>query len=171
MSQSFWKKSAIQQFVLRFLIIFTLVETFLYYFPPLFYQEWLAAQTAQLLNLEWKGISILVHGSVFTITSFCTGLTTWGVWLGLVGGFSLPAWNEKIRLAILGLGGVLILNTIRIIGIVYAGKLWGVGAADALHTLTWFILSLLVLGTWITVMKKKLRASTTNQLAQKLLRS
>ncbi len=169
MSFSFWKKKPIQRFLICFIIIFASVETLLYFFPPLFYQEWLAAWTAQQLSLPWNGISIDVNGVAFLVTSFCTGLTTWGLWLGLLWGFAFPKRDDKISYSILGLIGILIINSLRILLIVFVGKQWGVPAADALHTLTWFVLSAIVFGTWYYILSLHARSMNRKKIAALLL--
>lgn len=146
-----------------------LVEVFLSIFPPIHYQQWLASAVANVLGLSSQGIFIYVNGFAFEISAFCTGLSTWGLWLGLLYGFSFPRGMEKIKYALLGLAGVVLVNFFRLLGIVYVGMRESFVAVDVLHTLTWFVMSALVLGAWYYLLSVHLKTHDSQKIAQFLL--
>ena len=166
---SFILRPTIRKFLLRFFAVFMLVEVFLTIFPPIHYQQWLASAVANVLGLSSQGVFIYVNGIAFEISAFCTGLSTWGLWLGLLYGFSFPRGNAKIKYALLGLGGIVLVNFFRLMGIVYAGVNYSFFAVDTLHTLTWFVMSALVLGAWYFMLSVHLKTHNSEKIAQFLL--
>ncbi len=166
---SFILRPTIRKFLFRFFAVFALVEVFLTIFPPIHYQQWLASSVAGVLGLSSQGIFIYVNGFAFEISAFCTGLSTWGLWLGLLYGFSFPRGVKKIKYALFGLGGIILVNFFRLVGIVYAGTHYSFVAVDTLHTLTWFIMSALVLGAWYALLSVHLKTRNSEKIAQFLL--
>ena len=169
MENSFFHSSIIRQFILRFFIIFLAIETLLYYFPPLFYQEWLAKTIGNYFQLPVEGIFIWVNGVRFEISAFCVGLSTWAMWAGLVGGFSFPHNTEKIKYGLVGLIIILFFNFFRIAAIVFMGQFTGLPILETLHLLTWFAMSALVLGGWYFLLSKHARSAQSSKVARFLL--
>ena len=167
--KSIFTQPALQRFLLRFFTVFILVELFLTLFPPIHYQAWLAQIIGNVLGLSTSGVFISVKEIQFEISAFCTGLTTWGLWLGLVYGFSFPRGMKKIKYALLGLVAISIVNFFRLLAIVYVGNVSSFLAVDGLHTLTWFIMSALVLGAWYTLVSRHLKTSDSEKIARFLL--
>ncbi|MBM3282399.1 MAG: exosortase/archaeosortase family protein [Candidatus Diapherotrites archaeon] len=170
MEKNFLTQSTIQRFVFRFFIIFGLVEFVTYYFPPLTYQEWLAALLGNGLNVSVNETLLFVNGIVFEITPFCTGLSTWGLLLGLIYGFDVLSARKKILYALAGWVIIFGINILRLLAIVYVGKTYHVDAVDTLHTLTWFVMSAIVLWLWLRVLMRELNTTKMNSIAQSLLR-
>jgi len=159
----------LRRFLFRFFAIFLVVEVFLSVFPPLYFQEWLARVIGNILDIPVQGIFVSVNAIRFEISPFCTGLSTIGLWLGLVYGFPFPPGKEKIRYALVGGVMIILLNVIRLLGIVYAGMVSSAANVDALHTLTWFIMSALACGMWYYLLAQKTGTFNTQKIAQKLL--
>lgn len=160
---------ALRRFLFRFFAIFLLVEVFLSIFPPVFFQEWLARVIGNILSIQTQGVFLTVNAVRFEISAFCTGLSTIGLWLGLVYGFPFPPAREKMRYALMGGGIILLANVMRLVGIVYVGMVSSFENVDALHTLTWFIMSALVCGMWYYFLAKKIGTFNSQKIAQKLL--
>lgn len=161
--------SALRKFLFRFFAIFLLAEVFLSIFPPVFFQEWLARVIGNMLDIPVQGIFVQANNLRFEISAFCTGLSTIGLWLGLVYGFPFPPAREKIRYALVGGGIILLANVIRLVGIVYVGILFSFEAVDALHTLTWFVMSALACGMWYYFLARETGTFDSKKIAQKLL--
>lgn len=161
--------SALRRFLFRFFAIFLLAEVFLTLFPPIYYQEWLARIIGNMLDVPVQGVFVHVNNLRFEISAFCTGLSTIGLWLGLVYGFPFPLAREKMRYAIMGGGIILLANVIRLVGIVYVGMVFSFAAVDLLHTITWFVMSALVCGMWYYLLAKKIGTFDSQKIAQKLL--
>lgn len=167
---SFFKRSTIRTFLIRFFLIFFLVEAFLYAMPPIYYQEWLAFHLGNLLTIPTNGIFLSVNGISFEISAFCTGLSTWGLWVGLLYGFSYPSTWKKLSYALVGLALISFINFFRLLSIVYVGKIYHFEAVDTLHTITWFIMSAFVFAGWyFWVLGKHLKTTNANKIASFLL--
>ena len=161
--------TALRRFLFRFFAIFLIVEVILSIFPPVFFQEWLARIIGNMLDIPVQGVFVHVNNLRFEISAFCTGLSTIGLWLGLVYGFPFPPAREKTRYALAGGGIILLANVIRLVGIVYVGMLSSFAAVDTLHTITWFVMSALVCGMWYYLLAKKIGTFDSKKIAQKLL--
>jgi exosortase/archaeosortase family protein len=170
MGKSFFTRSTIYSFILRFFIIFGLVELLAYFFPPLTYQEWLTAFIGNTLNVSVNGIMLSANGILFEITPFCTGLSTWGLLLGLIFGFNVLSTRKKITYSLAGLAVISFVNIFRLLAIVYVGKTYHFEAVDTLHMLTWFVMSALVLCGWLNVLQRELKTTNMHTIAQSLLR-
>ena len=170
MSLPFLGRSTIQRFVVRFFVIFGLVELFTYTFPPLAYQEWLATVVGNTLNISVNGTLLTANGIVFEITPFCTGLSTWGLLLGLIYGFDALSTRKKIIYSLVGWGIIFGVNILRLLAIVYVGKTYHFEAVDTLHTFTWFVMSGLVMGGWLFILQRELKTTNLHSIAQSLLR-
>ena len=169
MSASFLLKPAPRKFLLRFFTVFFLVEVFLSIFPPVYLQEWLAQTIGSVLHVPVNGIFLSVNGIAFEISAFCTGITTWGLWLGLSYGFSFPRGAKKLTYALIGLAAILFVNFFRLLAIVYVGKVSYFAAVDMLHVITWFVMSALVMGTWYLMLSVYLKTTDSKKIALFLL--
>lgn len=169
MEKSFFKRPAIRFFLIRFFAIFILVEIFLILFPPIHYQLWLAQTIGNVLHIPVNGIFLSVNEIRFEISAFCTGLTTWGLLLGLLYGFSFPRGWGKMKYALLGLAFILVVNFFRLLAIVYIGKVSSFIAVDTLHILTWFGMSALVLAIWYRLLSRHLKTHNMEKIASFLL--
>ena len=166
---SFFHYPVIRSFIFRFIFIFVGMELLLYWFPPIGYQTWIATQIGNLLHVSVDQTFLGVEGSFFEISAFCSGFTTFALFAGLVLGFNVPSVERKIRLLISGGLFIFALNFIRIYFVVWIGKMYSIGAAEAVHVLSWFVLSALVMGLWFLLMKKETGARTQRELARRLI--
>ncbi len=169
MKKTFIQNKRVRRFLIRFFLVFALVEVFLTIAPPLAFQMWLADALGSVLHIPTDGIFLFVNGIAFEISAFCTGLTTWGLWLGLLYGFSYPRGMDKLKYALLGLIGIIFVNYFRLLVIVYLGKVSSFAAVDGLHTLTWFIMSALVMGAWFVLLSVHLKTNDSKKIASFLL--
>jgi exosortase/archaeosortase family protein len=169
MATSFLARKTVRRFLIRFFAVFFLVELTLAAAPPLAYQEWLAAALGNVFALPVNGTFLFVEGIRFEISAFCTGLSTWGLFAGLLAGFSHPKGWKKI---VYGLAGWVIIfgfNFLRLALIVYVGKTYDATIVDTLHTLTWFGMSALVLSGWFFLLSVELKTKNAQRLAEMLL--
>lgn len=166
----FLERKTIRRFIIRFFIVFGLVELLAYLFPPLAYQAWLAQLLGEWHRIPVQGIFLSVNGIQFEISAFCTGLSTWGLFLGLLYGFSIPSNKQKIVYALLGWIIIFFLNIIRLFLIVYVGKTIDANAVELLHTLTWFAMSAAVMGGWYLLLCHELKTTHPQRVAAQLLR-
>jgi hypothetical protein len=90
----FWKNKTIQTFLLRFGMIFILVQILIT--TNLFFsvQKWITKSVAELLGFSFTGVLIVVGTGLFEITPSCVGFTSIGMFLGLLFGFRKFSWEE-----------------------------------------------------------------------------
>lgn len=169
MEHSFLTRPRIRMFIIRFFSIFILVELLLTLAPPLAYQEWLAATLGNILTLPVNGTLLSVEGIRFEISAFCTGLTTWGLFLGLLYGFPFPRGGKKVLYAATGLVLIVFINFFRLLAIVYVGKTVDANAVELLHTLTWFAMSAAVMGMWYSILCVHAKTKNATRVADFLL--
>lgn len=169
MKSYFFLRPAIRSFLIRFFSVFILVELLLILFPPLEYQQWIATQIGNLLHVPVNGTFVGIAGSLFEISAFCSGFTTFSLFAGLVLGFNIPDWPTKIRLLIEGGLLIFILNFLRIYFVVWTGIHSSILAAETLHILSWFMLSGIITYTWFVWMKNETRSMDGNALARRLV--
>lgn len=168
---SFLQRSTVQHFLIRFFVVFFAIELLLAYFPPVAYQTWLAESVGSVVHVPANGIFLSVNGIQFEISAFCTGLTSWGLLVGLLVGFTYPPWLKKIKYAALGLVGILMVNFFRLILIVYVGMATHLTMVDVLHTMTWFVMSALVVGVWYWMLCRHVKTRDSKKVAEFLLRN
>lgn len=170
-SQSFFARPAIRGFLIRFFILFGVSQLFLEYVSIVPLQERLAQVVGGILHLPVNGVFLpLSSTAVFEITAFCTGLTSAAMLLGLLFGFAFPSMPQKIKLAGAGILLIFTANIFRVTVVVFVGvQTQDVALAETLHTLTWFIMGGLVLGTWYFGMKRITKTTNGSALARKLL--
>lgn len=168
---SFLARPAIQGFLFRFFMIFAASQLFLEFVSIIPIQQLLTQLVGGLLYLPVNGIYLPLSSiAVFEVTAFCTGLTSAAMLLGLLFGFAFPPLPQKIKLAVAGILLIFLVNVFRVAFVVYVGvQTQDVGLVEALHTLTWFIMSGLVLGMWYWGMKRITKTTNGNALARKLL--
>ena len=116
-----WKNSRARAFAIRFLGVFFLFQ--LLAVAGLFngFQELLAQLLGNWYAIPVRGTLLLLAPTPFEIFALCTGITSVGIWWGLLWGFKLPAHDEKIALAVWGTLLILLANIVRVMLIVYFG--------------------------------------------------
>ena len=78
---TFFDQPKVRSFLLKFFLIFGGVEVLLHFFPPLPYQEWLAASIGKTLSLSTYLVWVGVVGGTFEVTPSCTGFTSAALFL------------------------------------------------------------------------------------------
>ncbi len=170
MALSFLSRAEVKSFLMRFFFIFIGVELLLYAFPPLPYQEWLASSLGTAFHLPFHFIWVSLTNGQFEITPSCTGLTSASLFLGLIWGFhSIP--RKKIGVSILGIFFILVLNYFRLFIVVGAGRTHGLGVAEILHVLSWFILSGIAFGMWLHILRRETGEKDWRKIGKALMKS
>lgn len=166
--KNFFSRPEIQRFLIRFFAFFIGVEIYLYLFPPLAYQEWLAQSVASWFHAPFHEVWISVINGRFEITPSCTGLTSVSLFLGLLIGFPRIPKNKAVA-GIAGLVLILLLNYLRLVLIIGVGEQFSLEAADLIHTLSWFVLSGIAFGFWYYLIRKETRANGMRGVGKALL--
>lgn len=145
-------------------------QLILWYIPIYPLQAWLAGHVSTITRIPNNGIFFVVGSGIFEVTPFCAGITSIALLVGLLFGFNYPAPNQKIIFLIAGGIGLFLLNIFRIALVIWVGSsTQNLSLAEHLHTLTWFVLSGIILGTWYLVLRRLSHARNNEALARLLM--
>ncbi len=166
--KEFLSRKEIRSFLVRFFLLFLLVEGLLFFIPPTGYQVWLATSIGGWFSAPVHEIWIMVAHGNFEITPSCTGITSASLFLGLLWGFpSLP--KKKLFYSAGGILLLLLLNYFRLLLVVAAGDYYSLLAAEVLHILSWFILSGIAFGIWFAILHHTTGEKTWRGIGKALL--
>jgi exosortase/archaeosortase family protein len=132
-------------FLLKFFTIFFVLEIILLNLKINFYNSFLAFITSAYLGFLNEGNKIFLNNTVFVVDNSCTGLVSIIMLASLI--FSIKGnLFKKTKFFVFGVLVLLLINIFRIMLVLLVAS---VGFdADLIHTLTWFIMSGIVLGLW-----------------------
>lgn len=163
------EKKVTQQFLLRFAIIFGFTQLLLATPPLRILQEWIAQITANTLGFWSMGNLVIIPKGVFEITPSCTGITSMGMFAGLLLGFSEFSLKQKIKPLLAGIIILFLVNLIRVILIVQIGYWTDIATAEKAHIISWFGMSILSAWLWYYWISRKMKTKNIIQLSQKLM--
>jgi exosortase/archaeosortase family protein len=166
-----FRNKKFQHFVLVFLGIFVLFQVLAVVTPLHGLQNFMASVIGNIYSIPVRGDTLLLQPVPFVITPLCTGITSISIWLGLLFGFRLPPLKEKWALAIWGSAIILLINFIRVQLIVYAGTLYYVDQVEMAHTISWFVLSAIIVVGWGYFMRRRYGWKNSNEMVKALLAS
>lgn len=152
----------ILKFLFKFLLIFLTLFFIIEIINLSFLNNFLSEKVAKIFNLNYAE-NIIFGGEVnFIITNFCTGLVSISILAGIIFSFKKPIMTNKIIFFVLGALILLIANFFRIIFVILMAS---VGFdAELVHTITWFLMSFIILVFWFYGNKKLLGYKNLNQL-------
>lgn len=169
-SHSFYSNPRVRTFVIRFLLVFFAFQVLAVFSPLHFLQNAMAQILGGMFSLPVEGSLLLLRPTAFEITPLCTGITSIAIWLGLLWGFKLPEKKEKIALAVWGSIVILLINFFRVMLIVYWGKTYPLAAVELAHTISWFVLSGVIILGWRYFLMQRYGFENGKELARELLR-
>ena len=135
-------------FLGKFFAIFIALYYALVSLDSTFLQQWLAENMANALRLPLEGNMLWVGNSAFQINESCTGLVSAILLTSTVFSVRKPAFRKKAAIWVVGLIVLFLANLVRLYAVLWAGIQWGVGAAEAFHVISWFLMSALILALW-----------------------
>lgn len=138
-------------FLLKFFIIFLILDFLIIVSNLSFYNSFLAFITGSFSGLKVLGNNIFLNNHIFIIDNSCTGLVSVAMLAGLIFPLKKIIFFEKIRFFIFGSVLLLLFNIFRIIFVLYSAKIGF--DADFIHILTWFLMSFIVIFIWFFVLK------------------
>ena len=169
-SSSVWKNPRAKIFIIRFLVIFFAFQAVALLGLVHFYQLILAQFIGSWFHLPVNGTLLLLQPTAFEISALCTGITSLGMWFGLLWGFQIPKQKEKWTFAFLGALIILAVNVARVMLIVYFGIYFYLEQVELVHTLSWFAMSAGIVGAWYYAMRKHYHFKSGKEMAHALLR-
>lgn len=116
-----------------------------------FLNNLLAFLSASFLGLEFFENIIFVGSSTFLISNFCTGLTSILMLGALLFSMQKPKLFYRLKIFIFGALLLLVINIPRLMLILFSAKM-GFNP-DFIHTLTWFLMSGVVILVWYFCVK------------------
>jgi exosortase/archaeosortase family protein len=149
-------------FIIKFFIIFFILNLVVELLPLDFLTSSLALFVGNLLGLQVLNNVVLVNDSTFIIGNMCTGLTSASILAAIIFSLSRPTLSKKIIFFLTGLVLLLLVNVPRLILVLYFAK-QGYDAG-LVHELTWFFMSAVVLFIWYYWNKKILGVKDFSEL-------
>ena len=141
-------------FLAKFFAIFLALEAIVNILDFSALQEFIAKSLAAVLDLRSSHSTVFVQGGSFEINASCTGLVSSSVLAAVVFSLKKPDIRSKAIIFISGSLLLLLLNYLRVLVVLWAGKEFGTAAAEALHIASWFTTTAFVLGLWYYFTKK-----------------
>jgi len=151
-------------FAAKFFGIFAALYFLLLSFPPRPLQEWLARSVASLFGLSASGFRVSVSSGTFVVTESCTGLVSAIILASVVFSLRRPGMKKKLPLFFAGAAILFAVNFARLAMVVWAGIVFGVETAEALHTVSWLAMSGAIIGVWFLLTKRFAGISRFNEL-------
>lgn len=152
----------ILKFVFKFCLIFFTLFFIIEIMDLSFLNNFLAEKVAKIFGLEYFENIIFGNGINFLITNLCTGLVSISILAGIIFSFKKPIIENKIIFFVLGALILLIANFFRIIFVIFIANLGF--DAELVHTITWFLMSGIIILIWFYGNKKLLGYKKLNQL-------
>ncbi len=130
-------------FSIKFFLIFFILIYLIEIIDLSFISTVLAGIVSSFLGLSVINNQVLVGKTVFTISNACLGFFSISILIAIV--FSLKKLElvKKVSLVLIGGGIIFLLNIPRLILVVYSAMIGF--DADLVHSLTWFLMSGLIL--------------------------
>ena len=141
-------------FLAKFFAIFFTAEFLINTFRAPMLENFLSGSVAQILGLQSFGNLIFVTTGAFEITPSCTGLVGASILGAIIFSLKKPQIKQKISVFIAGTLLLFVLNYLRLILVVLAGKYHGLEVAEIVHVVSWFSTAIFVLLIWYEFTKK-----------------
>ena len=139
-------------FLIKFFLIFFILSNIIESLDLSFLTNFLAFISASYAGLAFKGSYIFAKEHIFLVTNSCTGLVSASILAAVIFALSKPKLAKKVKLFIFGLLLLLVINVFRIMLVLFSAII-GLNP-DIIHTITWFIMSGIVLLIWYYGTKK-----------------
>jgi exosortase/archaeosortase family protein len=133
-------------FLIKFFIIYFVLSTIISLLDLSFFTNYLAMLTASILGLEFIGNIVFVDGSRFIITNYCTGLMSGAILASIIFALKRPEIKQKLLLFLFGFCLLLVINVPRLLLVLASAKAGF--DAELIHTITWFVMSVIILVVW-----------------------
>jgi len=133
-------------FLIKFFIIFLIISQIIELLNLSFLTEFITFISASYLGLDFAGSVIFIGAANFIVTNSCTGLVSGAILLALLFAGKKPTIEKKLFLTLFGVYFLLLVNIPRVMLVLLFAKTGF--DADLMHTLTWFIMSGIVLLIW-----------------------
>ncbi|MFA5763663.1 MAG: hypothetical protein WC915_02535 [archaeon] len=134
-------------FLVKFFILFFVLSELINFLDLSFFLNIITKISASYLNLQFIGNQIFIGSNIFIVTNSCTGLVSASILAAVIFALKKPKIHQKLKLFIFGTLLLLVINVPRIILILFIAKATSIDP-DLVHTLTWFLMSFIILIIW-----------------------
>jgi exosortase/archaeosortase family protein len=142
-----FKKNKLLVFLIKFFTIFFVLSFIIEKLDLTFFLNIITSISANCLGLEFLGNKIFIERAVFIVTNSCTGLVSASILAAVIFALKKPKMHQKLKLFVFGTLLLVVINIPRIILILFVASI-GVMDPDLIHTITWFLMSFMILGVW-----------------------
>jgi exosortase/archaeosortase family protein len=139
-------------FLIKFFTIYTILQTIILTANITPLQNTIATIAGNSTNLATENNTIHFKTNKFNVTPNCTGLLSASILTAIIFSLKKPPLKQKIIIATTGTLILLTANMIRVIIVVLAGIHYN--TAHTTHTITWFLMTAIIIGTWYHFTKK-----------------
>jgi exosortase/archaeosortase family protein len=150
-------------FLIKFFAIFFILSTIIEAMDLTFLTNFLAFITANYMGLAYKASIIFAQNHTFIVSNSCTGLVSASILASVIFALNRPKLPQKIKLFIFGALLLLVINVFRIFLILFSAEI-GILDPDFVHTITWFLMSGLILIIWYYGTKKLAKIKDFSEL-------
>jgi exosortase/archaeosortase family protein len=133
-------------FLIKFFIIFFILSTLVGFVDLSFFTNYLTFLVGKMAGAVFVGNVIFVEEASFVVSNYCTGLMSASILAAIIFALKKPELREKIILFLFGLCLLLVINVPRLLLVVVAAQ--SGFDAELVHSITWFIMSALILAIW-----------------------
>jgi exosortase/archaeosortase family protein len=141
-------------FLAKFFALFLILQAIVLVVDLNWLQNAIAAGISSQSGTEYAGKFVNVKEGVFEITPSCTGLVSAAILAAVVFSLKKPGLKNKTALFLAGTAILFVLNYFRVLLVVVAGRDFGIGVAEILHVVSWFVMSAGIIIVWYWFTKK-----------------
>ena len=151
-AKRFWEKALV--FLVKFFVIYALLQFLIVSLPLGFLENGIALLEANALGLQAEGNAIFFDSHAFQIVPNCTGLVGISVLASIIFALRRPELKKKILLLAFGTLALFPLNLLRLYLVLLAAISFGPEMAEGLHTAAWFAVSAAIILLWYWLTKR-----------------
>jgi len=151
-------------FLLKFFTIFVFGEIVIPFLPLRGIEDGITGIEANALNLQATGNTVLVGESNFLINAYCIGTVSSLILLAIIFSLKRPELKTKIGLWAIGTAILFTVNLGRVYTVLWSGVRFGAQTAEAVHIISWFVVSGIIIGLWYYLTKRIAKIEKFNEL-------
>ena len=142
------------EFLAKFFVIFAALQGVIMVAPLGALNEWIAGVEAGMLSLEREGNTLDGGEANYVISNSCTGLVSGSILAAIVFALKKPELKKKMVVFLAGAAALFAVNLVRVYFVVLGGLEFGFEFAELLHSISWFVMSGLIIAMWYYLTKK-----------------
>ena len=141
-------------FLLKFFIIYGVLQYVIYVAPMHFITDSIASLEASFLGLKNVESTILFDSVSFVINNSCTGFVSASILAAIVFSLKKPNLKKKLYIFVACALALFVINLVRVYLVILFGIRFGVTLAEFAHIISWFLMSAAIIVCWYVATKK-----------------